>query len=197
MSNAATMGPDDILVRPQETPNPMALKFIINKPVKTAGKATINAPEELSASQMVRDLFSITGVKQVYLFQNTITVTHEGELLPEDLAEQAISVIKTRLPVHDPDFEFGDELSAFQAKDRSNLSPELLEIEEILDRTIRPGLQADGGDVEIIEFENNVLKIIYQGACGGCPSSMMGTLDAIQNILQHELGNEELMVIPI
>lgn len=197
MNTQATLSPDDILVRPQETPNPMALKFIINKPVKNEGKATVNAPEELPESKLIQDLFNVVGVKQIYLFQNTITITHDGELLPEDLAEQAIAVIKTRLPIHNPDFEFGEESMTSQLKDRSNLSPELLEIEEILDRTIRPGLQADGGDIEVLELENNVLKILYQGACGGCPSSMMGTLDAIQNILQHELGNEELMVIPV
>ena len=63
-------------------------------------------------------------------------------------------------------------------------------IEEILDRTVRPGLQADGGDIEIVEFTNDDLKILYQGACGGCPSAMMGTLDAIQGILRNELENE-------
>jgi Fe-S cluster biogenesis protein NfuA len=195
--NAPTLQPDDILVRPQETPNPMALKFIVNRPLKNQGKATLNSPAELPGSALVSDLFGILGVRQLHLFQNTVTVTHAGELLPEELAEQVIAVIKTRLPVHDPDFEFGDEGENKKKRDRSHLSPEVIAIEEILDRTIRPGLQADGGDIEVISLEDNQLKILYQGACGGCPSSMMGTLDAIQNILQQELGNEELMVIPL
>ena len=75
--------------------------------------------------------------------------------------------------------------------------PEILKIEEVLDRTIRPGLQADGGDVEVIRFADNILEISYQGACGGCPSAMYGTLDAIQNILRFELKNEDLRVAPI
>ena len=58
-------------------------------------------------------------------------------------------------------------------------------------------MNADGGDVEIISFENDELRIMYQGACGGCPSAMMGTLDAIQNILRHELDNQNIIVIPI
>ncbi|MEZ4871765.1 MAG: NifU family protein [Bdellovibrionales bacterium] len=66
-----------------------------------------------------------------------------------------------------------------------------------MDRTIRPGLQADGGDLEILEFKDNEIKILYMGACGDCPSAMMGTLDAIQNILRHELGNDELRVRPV
>ena len=69
--------------------------------------------------------------------------------------------------------------------------------EEVLDRTIRPGLQADGGDLEILSFKGNKVEIAYQGACGGCPSSYMGTLDAIENILRYELQNEKIEVYPV
>ena len=72
-----------------------------------------------------------------------------------------------------------------------------IQIEEILDRTIRPGLQADGGDIDVVSFADNELRILYQGACGGCPSSMMGTLDAIQGILREELQNFNLVVQPV
>jgi Fe-S cluster biogenesis protein NfuA len=194
MSSTATINPEDILVRTQMTPNPYALKFVINQAVKNEGKATFSSVIE--AEGLVYNLFLIDGVKQIHLFQNTITVTHTGELEAGDLAEQVIAVIRSRLVVHDTDFKMpGDPVAA--PKDRSNLSPELQAIEEILDRTIRPGLQADGGDIDVISFTNNELKILYQGACGGCPSSMMGTLDAIQGILRQELGNETLTVAPI
>ncbi|MEO0337319.1 MAG: NifU family protein, partial [Pseudomonadota bacterium] len=104
--------------------------------------------------------------------------------------------VRPRIPIHNPDF--GEpENKAGPKVDRENLSPELQNVEEILDRTIRPGLQADGGDVEVIKKEDNEIYILYQGACGGCPSSMMGTLDAIQSILRHELSNPEISVIPI
>lgn len=48
---------------------------------------------------------------------------------------------------------------------------------------IRPGLQADGGDVELVEItEDNVVKVKLKGACHGCPMSQM-TLS--QGIEQH------------
>ena len=196
MSQIATLSSDDILIRTQLTPNPYALKFVINQAVKKEGKATFSSVPEAEGLPLVYNLFLIDGVKQVHLFQNTVTVTHTGELESGDLAEQVISVIKTRLVVHDPDFVLPGE-RAVVTRDRSRLSPELQAIEEILDRTIRPGLQADGGDIEALSFENNELKILYQGACGGCPSSMAGTLDAIQGILRQELGNETLRVAPV
>ena len=63
-------------------------------------------------------------------------------------------------------------------------------IEEILDRTISPGLQADGGDVQAISLEDDVLLVRYQGACGTCPSSTTGTLEAIKSILRNEYKPE-------
>lgn len=189
------VNPEDVLVRTQMTPNPYALKFVVNLPLKREGKAQFASPMEAEGMPLVYNLFLIDGVRQVHLFQNTVTVTHTGELDAGDLAEQVISVIKSRMSVHDPDF--GEKPKAVQTKDRSRLSPELLQIEEILDRTVRPGLQADGGDIEALEFVDNRLKILYQGACGGCPSSMMGTLDAIQSILRHEMNNPDIEVVPV
>jgi Fe-S cluster biogenesis protein NfuA len=47
-------------------------------------------------------------------------------------------------------------------------------IEEVLD-TIRPALRSDGGDVELIDYdeEDQVVSLRLMGACGSCPVSMM------------------------
>lgn len=195
MSQSAVSS-QDVLVRTQPTPNPYALKFVVNMSIKREGKATFSAQVEAEGVPLAYSLFDIEGVKQVHFFQNTLTVTHSGELTSDELREQAVSVIKTRMPVHDAEFITQDELAKKKKVDRTGLSPELQEVEEILDRTIRPGLQADGGDIEVVRFENSELHIMYQGACGGCPSAMMGTLDAIQNIMSHELQTE-IRVVPI
>ena len=36
---------------------------------------------------------------------------------------------------------------------------------------VRPHLQADGGDVELVDVENNIVKVRLKGACAGCPMS--------------------------
>jgi len=38
---------------------------------------------------------------------------------------------------------------------------------------IRPSLQMDGGDVELVDVENGIVKVRLTGACGGCPMSQM------------------------
>lgn len=185
----------DLLIRTLPTPNPFALKFVMNAAFKEEGKATFNSPLECDDLPMVRDLFSIEGIRQIHLFQNTLTVTHSGDLENEELDRQVQAIIKTRYALHNA--SFGEQQKALRPHADMAATPELRAIEEILDRTIRPGLQADGGDVEVVGFENNELKIVYQGACGGCPSAAAGTLDAIQGILRNELQNEDLIVTPV
>ncbi len=54
----------------------------------------------------------------------------------------------------------------------SQTAPLRLRVEEVLER-LRPALQADGGDIELVEVDGSRVKIKMLGACGGCPMSMM------------------------
>ena len=191
------LSPKDVLVRMWRTPNPYALKFTFNVPMKNTGKATFHSPQECDHLPLVCALFTIKGVKRAYLFQNQITLTHDGTLTETEMEHQMRSVIQTRIAVHNPDFSEPSATTSHSQKKSSSSDPTLLKIEEILDRTIRPGLQADGGDLDVISMKDNDVQIAYQGACGGCPSAMTGTLEAIENILRNELNNPRLTVTPL
>jgi Fe-S cluster biogenesis protein NfuA len=53
---------------------------------------------------------------------------------------------------------------------------------------VRPALQADGGDVELVEVgEDGVVKVRLKGACGGCPMSQMTLKMGIERILKKEV----------
>jgi Fe-S cluster biogenesis protein NfuA len=59
-------------------------------------------------------------------------------------------------------------------------------VEETIDK-IRPMLQRDGGDVELVEIEDGVVKVRLQGACAGCPMSQMTLKNGIEKILKQEV----------
>ena len=161
--------------------------------VKTEGKSTYRSIEDCGDNKLAQSLFQIRGVDNLHFFQNTITVTKFSYMSWFDVEEKVEETIKENLPEHNPDYEELDP----EVERRKNLPPELLEVEEILDRTIRPGLQADGGDVVCIEFNKDVLMVKYQGACGTCPSSTTGTLQAIKQILSDELNKPiEVYALP-
>jgi Fe-S cluster biogenesis protein NfuA len=53
---------------------------------------------------------------------------------------------------------------------------------------IRPALQRDGGDVELVDVgENGVIKVRLTGACGGCPMSAITLKQGIERILKQEV----------
>ena len=190
----------DVLIRMFSTPNPYALKFVLNVPLKNRGRASFYNKQDCTDLPLFHSLFDIKGMKQVFVFQNQMTLSHEGILSEAEIERQVVAVIGTRIVSHNPDFVSFEEKSDTESiikKDKGDMSPELLKVESILDRTIRPGLQADGGDLEVISVKDDEVRISYQGACGGCPSAMMGTLEAIENILRQETGRDSLKVIPV
>jgi Fe-S cluster biogenesis protein NfuA len=52
---------------------------------------------------------------------------------------------------------------------------------------IRPMLQADGGDVELVDVQDGVVKVRLQGMCAGCPMSQMTLKNGIEKILKKEI----------
>ncbi len=182
----------EVLVNVQATPNPNAWKYILNRPVLNEGKATYSSADEAAHNTLARSLFEIPGIRQVHFFQNVITVTYYFDVDAENLHANVISVIQTRMPAHNPNQTQKDE----KKKARESLSPELQQIEEILDRTVRPGLQGDGGDITVLKLEDNKLYVYYEGACGTCQSATTGTLMAIESILRDEFS-PQIEVLPI
>ena len=65
-------------------------------------------------------------------------------------------------------------------------------IQEIIEREIRPGLQADGGDIELIDIDGNKVAVALRGMCTGCVMSGV-TLEGIQSKLR-ELVSEGIVV---
>ena len=186
------MNAQDVLIRVQATPNPSAWKFILDRPVLADGKAGYSNIEEASVNHLAAGIFEVPGVKQVHYFQNVITVTHSFDADPEEVQQAVCAVIQSRIAVHDPNKTPVDE----KKLKRQGQTPEVQQIEEILDRTVRPGLQGDGGDIEVVSYDENKLTVFYQGACGTCPSATTGTLMAIEGILRDEF-NPSIEVIPL
>ena len=175
-----TNEPIEITIQP--TPNPNALKFILNRDVKTEGKVSFKTPQDCKEVPLAAALFDLRGVDQIHFFQNVITIS-KFSFEDWDSLEPAVQTsIESFVDDHNPDFKVFDP----QAERRANLSPEMQQIEEILDKRIRPGLQGDGGDLAVKDFKDNILIVKYQGACGTCPSSTTGTLEAIRSILRDE-----------
>ncbi len=59
-------------------------------------------------------------------------------------------------------------------------------VEKALDK-IRPALRADGGDIELIDVVDGVVKVRLTGACGGCPMSQMTLKMGVEKVLKEQV----------
>ena len=177
----------DIKVMIQSTPNPNALKFVLSVPVKAEGKVTYKSAQECGNNPMAKALFTVPNVSEVYFFDNYITVTQDGNADWDAIEDQIKQIVLEQAEHHDPNFQVEESKKPVTV---TSDNPEIAKINEILDRTIRPALQMDGGDLQVVGFDGHVLAVSYQGACGSCPSSTMGTLKAIENLLRDEYNPE-------
>ncbi len=68
-------------------------------------------------------------------------------------------------------------------------------VEAVLNK-IRPGLVADGGNVELVNVDNGTVKVRLTGACAGCPMSTMTLKMGIEQILKREIpGVKEVVAV--
>ncbi len=69
------------------------------------------------------------------------------------------------------------------------------EVLEVLDK-LRPFLQRDGGDVELVDVEDGIVKLRLMGACGSCPSSTITLKAGIERALLEEVeGVQEVVQV--
>jgi Fe-S cluster biogenesis protein NfuA len=60
------------------------------------------------------------------------------------------------------------------------------QVEAVLEK-LRPMLQADGGDIELVGIEDGTVSVRLTGACGACPSSTMTMKMGVERALQQEI----------
>jgi Fe-S cluster biogenesis protein NfuA len=176
----------------QETPNPNAVKFILKEPVTNGVARQFDSEDKAQYDPLARALFDTGHIASVFYMDKMVTVekTDEGDwddLLPRLAVpiRAAESTTATAAAASSDPSSLGGPLAAVMSDD-----PRLAQINEILDEKVRPALMSDGGYLEVLGIRDNTLSIRYQGACGSCPSSLTGTLMAIEGMIKQEVDPE-------
>jgi len=169
------------------TPNPHALKFILNK--KLLAVETRQYPDQDSAMNdpFAKGIFEIEGVASVFYMDKFVTIEKTTDANWGQIQRPFIEFLKsfdTSLIPEEKKVEIIEE-----SQDKL-----LLQINELLDQKVRPALAGDGGGLEVVGVEGFTVKIRYQGACGTCPSAISGTLMAIEGLLRRDI-NQALEVV--
>ena len=169
------------MIQVEQTPNPDSLKFLSQKILSKVGT------EEFKKSNLnsikipfIKEVLNFSGVELVLISENFLTVKKEKNVSWDSLKPMIISHLndyfeKTEDPI----------LIDHRKEKKSDDNETILKIKDVLDTKIRPAVARDGGDIKFKSFENGVVKVELQGACSGCPSSIMTLKQGVQNLLKH------------
>ena len=176
----------------EETPNPNAVKFILREAVSNGTARSYASRTQAQDDPLAKTLFDVEHVVSVFYMDRMITVEKDDEGDWDDLLPILAVPIRAAESVASPSgagaaagASVGGSIAAITSDD-----PRLLKINDILDEKVRPALMGDGGYLEVLGLKDHTLSIRYQGACGSCPSSLTGTLMAIEGMLKQEVDPE-------
>lgn len=174
----------------QETPNPNAVKFILKEPVSHGTSHSFKTADDAARDKLALSIFDVGDVVSVFYMDKMITVEKTDDAEWDEILPTLAVPIRAAEPVSASNGNgaasaVGGAIAAAASDD-----PKIGEINALLDERIRPYLAGDGGWLEVVELVNNTLKIRYEGACGSCPSSLTGTLMAIENMIKEEIDSE-------
>ena len=165
----------------EPTPNPDALKFIVQKPLLRHGTRSFKDFGAAVGDPLASAVFSLGHVTSVFYMDRFVTVNKEAASEWSSLIDPICEAIEE---LNQEEEAHGDPAAKGPTEDADAT---LARINDLLDQRIRPGLAGDGGGLEVISFDGETLQISYHGACGSCPSSTTGTLSFIEGLLRDEI----------
>lgn len=170
------------------TPNPHALKFVLNEKLLNFEKRQFSKKEDAENDPFAKGIFAIEGVVSVFYMDKFVSIekakNYSWGQIQRPFIDFLKSFDKTLIP---------EEVVVQHTEEET--SELLKKINALLNEKVRPALANDGGGLQVLGMEGNIVKIRYQGACGSCPSSINGTLNAIEKLLQRDV-DPNLNVIP-
>lgn len=165
----------------EQSPNPNSLKFVVNYLLVPEGKVyDFPDPESTSDAPLAEALFKFDHVTRVFVMNNFVTITKDDPVdwieIKDELRNFIHDYLESGRPVINESTK-GDTETA----DESEVS---IRIRTLLDEYVKPAVEQDGGAIEFHSFENGVVKVLLQGSCSGCPSSMITLKSGIENLLR-------------
>lgn len=168
----------------EETPNPDTLKFLPGRAVLERGTRDFAQVEDADDSPLAQALFSLDGVVHVFLGPDFVAVGKSAAADWDDVKPRVLTALMRHFAAGAP------AVLAALAESASERGGEeedeiVRQIREILETRVAPAVARDGGHIAFSRFENGIVFLRMEGACAGCPSSMITLRHGVENLLKH------------
>ena len=176
----------------EKTPNPSVVKFVSEHQL-IDGFLELKSLQEAENVPLAKKLFEeFSFVKEVFINDNFISITKTNDVFWEEITQKIQDFLSDFI-------KNGESVSKIegilQNTSKSVANKQFTETEEkinaILQEYVTPAIENDGGRISLIEFdeETKTARMLLQGACSGCPSSVVTLKNGIEGILKNFLPN--------
>ncbi|WP_318642583.1 NifU family protein [Flavobacterium ardleyense] len=195
-----TIGKKAITVYGEMTPNPSALKFVVNI-MLTKTSADFKSIDDTAPSPLAKVLFNFPYVKEIYIHENYISITKYDIYEWSDITLELRTFIKEflengGLAIDEALIVATPEQQKQQITNFDTLDTTSQKIINILEEYVKPAVAADGGNILFQSYDpvEKRVKVVMQGACNGCPSSTFTLKSGIENMLKDMLNDNDIKV---
>ena len=169
------------MIQVEQTPNPDSLKFLSQKILSKVGTEEFKKTDLKNIKvPFVKEILNFSGVELILISDNFLTVKKEKKASWDSLKPIIISHLNDYFEKNREPILTNNKSDIVKDEDET-----ISKIKDVLDTKIRPAVAKDGGDIKFKSFDNGVVKVELQGACSGCPSSIMTLKQGVQNLLKH------------
>lgn len=186
-----------VIVYAESTPNPAAMKFVVNKPlIENSIPLEYLTAADAKGSPLATELFKFPFVKSVFISVNYITVVKIEAIQWDDIilelrefvreflssGKAAVTSIVTTKGTDEDKNKLKEDI---QSNDHTTPQGDIeVKIINTLEQYIRPAVEQDGGMIVFRSFKDGIVNLSMKGACSGCPSSTVTLKAGIETLLK-------------
>ena len=171
------------MIHTETTPNPDSLKFLSEKTISASGTEEFQKEQKDKVNiPFIKELLDFKGVELILLSEKFLSVKKTKEASWSELKPMVISHLNEYFAKNNKPILNNDKNTTNKINDSDEIVNKIM---EVLDTKVRPAVAKDGGDIKFVSFEDGVVKVLLQGSCSGCPSSLMTLKQGVQNLLKH------------
>ena len=188
-----------VTVYSEMTPNPSTMKFVANKHLLLPGDSVEfkSLKEAKGYSPISEALLEFPFVSGVFITANFVTVVKTDnvpwdfitmelrEFIRNWLSEGKAVLIKMPEILTEQDADGNSENKKLKKYKKSEFDSE---INELLEKYVKPAVENDGGAIEFLGFNEGTVTVLLKGACAGCPSSTATLKGGVENLLKQHVS---------
>jgi len=177
-----------ITVYAESTPNPNAMKFVVNKKLFN-DVYEFKRVEDTKDAPLAKSLFTFPFIQEIFFDFNFISIIQKPDSNWDENIMDVREFIRSFIQDENTILYEENFIKKSDPKIIENLDDVSKKIIEIIEEHVKPAVASDGGNIvfESYDKKSKKVNVILQGACSGCPSSTITLKSGIENMLKEML----------